>query len=580
MKQRLFRCFAPLWCLAAAAALLCCATAAETADASDSASSEVSQQNTPADSELTDGGSQTPPETPEIPSYTVQLPAQTIGAGEAVEFTVVSPEFQDKELPEGYYAGALTVALEGQIIVESGGLLSIGTITVGGPEIDPVIQGTHQSGGLIVVKAGGQLRLTGAVFETQGEGLLIVQEPGGSVVFSDMEAPGQPISWGPKLVDNSGSSLDPIWLEASAALTEAVLPQSLEVAVQLEGRETWETLPLQWDLSQYDGQADGALTLTGSFLGLDGQPLWSMQPLTVEIQWYTPGTLIVVDSSCSGDEAASAAITLHALPEDVADWGEVWGEISRDGKSWSQWENFSLLSDSESRPVGIFYEVESRPQFYRIAAAFPDQGEYWYSEAVLLFEADSEDQGGNHGGSITPIEPDRKPEPPAEDTPSPETPPDSDVSQEAETPPDSDTSPEPVTPPASSTSPETAAPPAGNSGSADDTGLQSSAAPAAAPEEPAEEAAEETVELPILSAPPEETPAAPPEEAPAAEIGADAPDDEAVPDHSSPAPDLLSPAPAAPAMPAALQWVLAGGGLVCSGAIAWLILKLVRKKHP
>ena len=114
MKQRLFRCFAPLWCLAAAAALLCCATAAETADSSDSASSEVSQQNTPADSELTDGGSQTPPETPEIPSYTVQLPAQTIGAGEAVEFTVVSPEFQDKELPEGYYAGALTVALGGR----------------------------------------------------------------------------------------------------------------------------------------------------------------------------------------------------------------------------------------------------------------------------------------------------------------------------------------------------------------------------------------------------------------------------------------------------------------------------------
>lgn len=578
MKQRLIRFLAPLWCLAAAANLLCCAAAAETPDASRDAAPAVSQQDAGADS--SQSGGETPDAPPEDARQVVSVPAQTIGDGESLEFTVVSSEFQDMELPEGYYAGALTVALEGPIVVASGGFLSIGTITVGGPEIDPVIQGTHQSGGLIVVKAGGQLRLTGAVFETQGEGLLIVQEPGGSVVFSDMEAPSQPISWGPLLVDNLDRTLDPVWLEAGTTLTEAMLPQSMKVEVQLEGRETWETLPLQWDLSQYDGQTDGALTLTGSFLDRDSQPLLSMQPLTVEIQWYTPGTLIVVDSSCSGDEAASAAITLHALPEDVAEWGEVWGEISRDSKSWSRWENFSLLSDSEGRPVGIFYEVESRPQFYRIAAAFPDQGEYWYSEAVLLFEADSEDQGGNHGGSITPIEPDRKPEPPAEDAPSPETPPDSDVSPESETPPDSDTSPEPVTPPASSTSPETAAPPAGNSGSADDTGLQSSAAPAAAPEEPAEEAAEETVELPILSAPPEETPAAPPEEAPAAEIGADAPDDEAVPDHSSPAPDLLSPAPAAPAMPAALQWVLAGGGLVCSGAIAWLILKLVRKKHP
>lgn len=566
MKQRLIRFLAPLWCLAAAANLLCCAAAAETPDASRDAAPAVSQQDAGADS--SQAGGETPDAPPEDARQVVSVPAQTIGDGESLEFTVVSSEFQDMDLPEGYYAGALTVALEGPIVVASGGFLSIGTLSIGSSEIDPIVQGALSPDGLIVIQAGGTLRLTGAIFETTGEGLLIVQEPGGSVVFSDMETPAQPISWGPKLVDNSGSSLDPIWLEASAALTEAVLPQSLEVAVQLEGRETWETLPLQWDLSQYDGQADGALTLTGSFLGLDGQPLWSMQPLTVEIQWYTPGTLIVVDSSCSGDEAASAAITLHALPEDLAEWGEVWGEISRDGKSWSRWENFSLLSDNAGRPVGIFYEVESRPQFYRIAAAFPDQGEYWYSEAVLLFEADSEDQGGNHGGSITPIEPDRKPEPPAEDTPSPETPPDSDVSQEAET------------PPTSSTSPETAAPPAGNTDSPGDAGLQSSAAPAAAPEEPAEEAAEETVELPILSAPPEETPAAPPEEAPAAEIGADAPDDEAVPDHSSPAPDLLSPAPAAPAMPAALQWVLAGGGLVCSGAIAWLILKLVRKKHP
>ena len=42
----------------------------------------------------------------------VSVPAQTIGDGESLEFTVVSSEFQDMELPEGYYAGALTVALE------------------------------------------------------------------------------------------------------------------------------------------------------------------------------------------------------------------------------------------------------------------------------------------------------------------------------------------------------------------------------------------------------------------------------------------------------------------------------------
>ena len=558
MKQRLFRCFAPLWCLAAAAALLCCATAAETADASDSASSEVSQQNTPADSELTDGGSQTPPETPEIPSYTVQLPAQTIGAGEAVEFTVVSPEFQDKELPEGYYAGALTVALEGQIIVESGGLLSIGTITVGGPEIDPVIQGTHQSGGLIVVKAGGQLRLTGAVFETQGEGLLIVQEPGGSVVFSDMEAPGQPISWGPQLVDNLDRTLDPVWLEAGTALTEAMLPQTMKVEVQLEGQETWETLPLQWDLSQYEGQTDGTLTLTGSFLGQDGQPLLSMRPLTVEIQWYTPGTLTVVDSSYNGDETTSATITLLSLPENVAEWGEVWGEVSRNGRSWSRWDNFSLLHNSEGLPVGTFFEVDSRPQFYRVAAAFPDEGDYWYSEAVLLFEEDSDDQGGNHGGSITPIEPDRKPEPPEENLP------------EVETPPDSGVSPEPETPPASNADPETAPPPADDAAGPDAVSPQSptEAEDAAEPEEPEVELPLESVELPDEAAT---------DEAASAEDSADAQD--AVPVLSSPAEgSTAAPEAAAPAIPVALQWVLAGVGLVCSGGIAWLILKLVRKK--
>lgn len=558
MKQRLFRCFAPLWCLAAAAALLCCAAAAEAPDASDSTASEVSQQDPPVDSELPDAGSQTPPETPEIPSYTVQLPAQTIGAGEAVEFTVVSPEFQDKELPDGYYAGALTVALEGQIIVESGGLLSIGTITVGGPEIDPVIQGTHQSGGLIVVKSGGQLRLTGAVFETQGEGWLIVQEPGGSVVFSDMGANSQPIFWGPQLVDNLDRALDPVWLKAGTALTEAMLPQTMEAEVQLEGQETWQTLPLRWDLSQYDGQTDGALTLTGSFLGQDGQPLLSMRPLTVEIQWYTPETLTVVDSSYNGDETTSATITLLSLPENVTEWGEVWGEVSRNGRSWSRWDNFSLLHNSEGLPVGTFFEVDSRPQFYRVAAAFPDEGNYWYSEAVLLFEEDSDDQGGNHGGSITPIEPDRRPEPPEEDLP------------EAETPPDSGVLPEPETPPASNKDPETAPPTADDTAGSDTVSPQSptEAEDAAEPEEPEVELPLESVELPDEAAT---------DEATSAEDSADVQD--AVPVLSSPAEDsTAAPEAAAPAIPAALQWALAGVGLACSGGIAWLILKLTRKK--
>lgn len=567
MNQRLFRFFAPLWCLAAAAVLLCGAAAAEAQDGS--ATLGASQQDTSADGQLTGGESQTPPETAQIPSQTVYLPAQTIGAGETVEFTVVSSEFQDMELPAGYYAGALTVALEGQVIVEDGGLLSIGTLAIGGSEIDPVIQGTLSSGGMIVVKSGGQLRLTGAIFETQGEGWLIVQEPGGSVVFSDMETPAQPISWGPTLVDNSSCSLDPVWLEAGTTLTEAMLPQALEVAVQLEGQETWQTLPLHWDFSQYDGQTDGALTLAGSFLDQDGQPLLSMRPLTVEIQWYMPGTLTVVDSSYTGDETTSATITLLSLPEDVADWGEVWGEVSRDGRNWSRWENFSLLSNSEGLPVGTFFEVDSSPQFYRVAAAFSDEGAYWYSEAVLLFEEDSDDQGGNHGGSITPIEPDRKPEPPAEDLPPLEAPPDTGVS------------PEPETPSLSNTAPETAAPSTDSTNSSDATGQPSLVGPenATGPEEELEAEApqEETVELPLEHVEPSDE--ATTDEAPSVEDSADGPDADAAPVLSSPAADsTAAPEAAAPAAPVALQWVLAGVGLVLTGGIAWLILKLVRKK--
>ncbi len=100
----------------------------------------------------------------------------TIGDGELVEMTTVAPEFAvSPYLPDVYYPGELTVTLERPIVIESGGELFIGTLSIGSEsEASPVLEGAlSQEEPLILVKAGCSLTLRDVECDLEGEGLLI-----------------------------------------------------------------------------------------------------------------------------------------------------------------------------------------------------------------------------------------------------------------------------------------------------------------------------------------------------------------------------------------------------------------------
>lgn len=210
--------------------------------------------------------------------------------------------------------------------------------------------------------------------------------------------------------------MDDLWLEAGTVLTADLLPQTQTVNVQLEGRETEETLPISWDLRTYDGQTDGTLTLSGTFLDENQAPLNSFAPLIITVHWYHPEELAVTDVIWDGKNAPSASLVLLSLPEEA----EVWGEVSADGESWSRWEDFDLTQAASGAPVAVFALPDDTQRYFRVVAADYLEGQFWYSQAVCLPEEESEDIGGNHGGSITPFPPLRDPEPVPE--PEPEAP--------------------------------------------------------------------------------------------------------------------------------------------------------------
>lgn len=112
--------------------------------------------------------------------HTKILQDRTIGEGETLAFTTVDAKFADSPyLTEGMYPGELTVQLQGTIVVEAGGCLSIGPLAVGGPEASPVISATlSQDAPRIIVRAGGQLELTSVELELEGQGPFIQQEEG------------------------------------------------------------------------------------------------------------------------------------------------------------------------------------------------------------------------------------------------------------------------------------------------------------------------------------------------------------------------------------------------------------------
>ncbi len=351
-------------------------------------------------------------------SFSETIGPVTIGEGESVEFTTVAPSFADlPNLPDSFYPGELTVEIEGPIVVESGGTLFIGTNAIGGmQEASPVIKGTLSEEPLIVVKAGGSLTFTDVEFSLEGSGLLIRQEPGGIVELHLTEIGEDLVSWGPAVADNSSRAPEDVWIREGEALTPELLPQTMYVAVKERGKENWQTLSLCWDVSGCDGQTSGEAVLTGEFLDENGEPVLSAFPLTVTVRWYE-ADLLVTQTVWKGKDVPSALLTVPNLPTDHS--VEVWGEVSEDGgETWEQWmlwdeeERFFVTRDVYDTPVCVFVPPDTTPRLYRVCAQDSREERVWTSDSFLLpgEEDETEDQGGNRGGSTTLYPLDREPD--------------------------------------------------------------------------------------------------------------------------------------------------------------------------
>lgn len=339
-------------------------------------------------------------------SYTVTLSSCTIGNGQTLSYTTISSAFADGSLPEGYYPGELTVEISGQIIIEAGGTLAIGPLSIGGPEASPVLS---FSGGQIIVKSGGSLQLTETVFATDGTTPLIVQETGGSIELQMTQAPEGLIQWAPPLVDNLYQSPDDLWLPEGTLLQQAMLPSSLEVDVQLQGQVTQEQMSLSWNLEEYDGRSTGELVLTGTFLDETGQTVPSRIPLELTIHWYKSNSLQVTKAVWKGETVPVVQLTVLELPEEA----DIWGEVSTDnGKTWERWETEDLFFIVENEPEGFvcnFALPDETPRMFRIAAQDWFEPLFWQSEAFSLTAPTTDDSSGNRGGSTTPVSPEREP---------------------------------------------------------------------------------------------------------------------------------------------------------------------------
>lgn len=356
-------------------------------------------------------------DTSQATEHHVTLEGRTIGEGETLSYETVAPELAGNPFAADYYPGELTVELAGQIVIEQGGCFAIGTLSSGNDkEASPVLRGSLAPGGLIVVRSGGSLILKNVTLDMEGEGLLIVQEPGGSVELSDMEpAPGL-VAWAAPMVDNTHQQPNDLWLEEGTALTAAALPGTLDTYLQYQGNQQWKSLALQWDMDGCGGQRSGEYTLSGTFLDENGAALASVRPLTLTVHWYQPGRLVITDTVWMGDAAASAKLELKELPEEAT---EVWGEVSTDGgESWQRWEGFELRQ-SEAVVAGVFALPDSTPRQFRVRAANQRQHLYWVSDAVLLPKESEKpsDQGGNRGGNTAVIRPSRTPKPAPSPTP-------------------------------------------------------------------------------------------------------------------------------------------------------------------
>ena len=360
-------------------------------------------------------------EAPASGAFHLILEARIIGGGETLSYESVAPELAGSPFATDYYPGELTVELTGQIVIESGGCLAIGTLSSGNEkELSPVISGELAPGGLIVVRSGGSLILKNVALDLAGEGLFILQEPGGSVELTGVELEDGLIAWSPPVVDNTHQQPPGLWLEEGTALTEAMLPNTLSTYLQYQGVQRWEKLALQWDMDGCGSQTEGEYTLSGTFLDENGAVLSSVRPLTLTVYWYQPDQLVITGAVWLGQAAASVKLELKELPEEAV---EVWGEVSAadGGESWQRWDGFELRQGGDV-VTGVFALPDSTPRHFRLRAANERQHLYWASEPILLPKEESQpsDQGGNRGGSIAIVTPSRTPEPVPSPAPTPE----------------------------------------------------------------------------------------------------------------------------------------------------------------
>ena len=87
--------------------------------------------------------------------------------------------------------------------------------------------------GRIVVRAGGQLRLTCVALEPQGQGPMIIQETGGSVELTSTPVTEGLVQWAAPLVNNLYDAPDDVWLEIGTILSGDMLPDSMKTDVQM-----------------------------------------------------------------------------------------------------------------------------------------------------------------------------------------------------------------------------------------------------------------------------------------------------------------------------------------------------------
>ena len=345
--------------------------------------------------------------------HTVHLGPEILEEGEMRTYETLSPEFAGNPyLQEGMYPGTLDVYLDGPVVVEKGAFLKIGTFAIGSDgEASPALHAELSDEPLIVVREGGTLVLTDVELDLQGEGLLILQDPGASVKVQEMELPEDLVRRSTPFVENENRPLKDVWLEEGTPLTIEDLPSSLMAYVQENGKEEWREVALAWDLSGYDGRTSGEWTLTGSFVDAGGTPIPSEVPPSVSVRWYRLDELVVKDSFWSGKEAAAAQLVLGQLPDEL---DRLWGEVSEDeGKTWTVWEEplFILSQDVHGNPVAIFEVQDDTPRRYRVRGTNAAEDRFWLTESFLLPEEEAADQGGNRGGAVNPLPPDREPLP-------------------------------------------------------------------------------------------------------------------------------------------------------------------------